>query len=197
MRYLPTSAACHDVPHAMMRDLLERSQIVSSEMFRSSRKICAAVERHAAEDRVARGGRLLVDFLEHEVLVAALLRRDRIPQHALRRLRHRAPGVVGELHARPRDDRHLLVAEEHHVARVAQDRGDVGGDEELVLAKADDDRRAVADGDDLFRIVDRDEHDREHAAHVERAPAAPRSRGRRRASRARPGARRSPCPSRS
>ena len=61
----------------------------------------AAVERDAAEDRVARGGRLLEDLLEHEVLVAALLRRDRIPQHALRRLRDRASRVVGELHARP------------------------------------------------------------------------------------------------
>ena len=57
----------------------------------------AAVERDAAEDRVARGGRLLVDLLEHEVLVAALLRRDRIPQHPLRRLRDRAAAVVGEL----------------------------------------------------------------------------------------------------
>ena len=92
----------------------------------------AAVERDASEDGVARGGRLLVDLLEHEVLVAALLRRDRIPHHALRRLRDRAPGVVGELDARARDDRHLLVAEEHDIARVAQDRRDVGGDEELV-----------------------------------------------------------------
>ena len=34
------------------------------------------------------------------------------------------------------------------------------------LPEADDDRRAVANGDDLFRILDRHEHDREHAAHV-------------------------------
>ena len=42
-----------------------------------------------------------------------------------------------------RDHRHLLVAEEHDVARVAEDRRDVGGDEEFAVAKADDDRRAV------------------------------------------------------
>ena len=62
-----------------------------------------------------------------------------------------------------RDDRHLLVAEEHDVAGVAEDRRDVGGDEELVLAEADDDRRAVADGDDLVRIVGRNQHQREQA----------------------------------
>ena len=44
-----------------------------------------------------------------------------------------------------RDDRHLLVAEEDDVARVAEDRRDVRGDEELAVAEADDDRRAVAD----------------------------------------------------
>ena len=69
------------------RDLLQRAQTSRPAMFRSSRKISSPIERDAAEDRVARGGRLLEDLLEHEVLVAALLRRDRIPQHALRRLR--------------------------------------------------------------------------------------------------------------
>ena len=32
-------------------------------------------------------------------------------------------------------------------------------------AQADDDRRAVANGDDLLGILDRHEHEREHAAH--------------------------------
>ena len=70
-----------------------------------------------------------------------------------------------------RDDRHLLVAEEDDVAGVAEDRRDVGGDEELAVAEADDDRRAVADGDDLLGIVGRDQHEREQAAHQQqRAP---------------------------
>src|SRR6185436_782499 len=97
------------------RDLLKRPEhlLRDVEIFEED---LATVERHAAEDRVARGGRLLEDLLEHEVLVAALLRRDRIPQHALRGLRDRASGVVSELNARARDDGHLLVAEEHDVA---------------------------------------------------------------------------------
>ena len=85
-------------------------------------------------------------------------------------LGHAAAGVVGELDARRRDDRHLLVAEKHDVARVAQDRRDVGGDEELPVAQTDDDRRAVAHGDDLVRVVGRDQHQREQAAHVQQRP---------------------------
>ena len=49
--------------------------------------------------------------------------------------------------------------------------GNVRGDEELAVAEADDDRRAVADGDDLLGIVGRDQHEREQAAHQQqRAP---------------------------
>ena len=50
------------------------------------------------------------------------------------------PAKFVELHAAARDDRHLLVAEKHHVARVAENGRRVGRDEELVLANPDDDR---------------------------------------------------------
>ena len=81
---------------------------------------------------------------------------------------------ICERDALSRDHGHLLVAEENDVAGVAQDRGDVGGDEELSVAHADDHRRAVADGDDLVGIVNRHEHDREEPAQVaERAPDGP------------------------
>ena len=131
----------------------------------------AGLHRGATEDGLLDGHRLLEDLLEHEVLVSRLLGADGIPHHARALLRHRAPGVVGELHARRGDDRHLLVAHEDDVARVRENRGDVGRDEELVLAESDDDRRAVANGDDLVGVVGGDEHQREQAAHVEqRAP---------------------------
>ncbi len=80
------------------------------------------------------------------------------------------PGVVGELDAAGRDDRHLLVAEEHDVARVAQHRGDVGGDEELAVAEPDHDRRTVAHRHDLVRVVGRDQHQRKQPAQVEQRP---------------------------
>ena len=40
----------------------------------------------------------------------------------------------------------------------------------LVLAEADDDRRPVAHGHDLVRIVGRDQHEREQAAQVQQRP---------------------------
>jgi hypothetical protein len=49
---------------------------------------------------------------------------------------------------------HLLVAEKHHVTRVAQNRRDVGGDEKLVLAESDDNRRTIADRNDLLGVFD-------------------------------------------
>ncbi len=54
---------------------------------------------------------------------------------------------------------------------MGEDRRNVRRDEELVLAEADDDRRAVANGDDLLGIFDRHEDDREHAAHVDERPS--------------------------
>src|SRR5206468_1609840 len=79
-----------------------------------------------------------------------LLGHDRIPEHALRRLRDRTREEVRELDPRSRADGHLLVAEIHDVARVAEDGGNVGRDEEFAVAKADDNRRAVANRDNLF-----------------------------------------------
>ena len=111
------------------------------------------VLRDAPENRLACGGRLLEDLLEHEMLVARLLGHDRIPEDALRRLGNRAAEEVGELDAGPRDDGHLLVAEEHDVARMHQDRGDVRGDEEFPVAEPDDDGRAITDRDDFAGIV--------------------------------------------
>ena len=105
------------------------------------------------------------------MLVTTLLCGDRIPQHALRRLRDCPTRVVGELDARTRDDGHLFIAEKHHVAGVTENRGNVRRDEELVLPEPDDDRRPVSHGDDLLGVFYRDEHDREHAAHdLQRTP---------------------------
>src|SRR5205814_2100490 len=105
------------------------------------------------------------------MLVARLLRHDRVPQDALRRLRDRAAEEVGKRHAGARDDRHFLVAEKHDVAGVAEDGGDVGGDEELASAEADDDRRAFPHRDDLFRIVCRNQDQREQPAHLHQRAA--------------------------
>ena len=64
-----------------------------------------------------------------------------------------------------------LVVEKHDVARVAENRRDVRGDEVLALAEADDHRRAVAHGDDRVRVVRRDQHEREQPAQLRQRAA--------------------------
>ena len=127
------------------------------------------------------------------MLVPTLLRRDRIPQHSLGRLGDRTSVEVGEVDTGARDDRHLLVTEEDDVARVTEDGRDIRGDEELVLAQADDDRRAVSNRHDLLGVLDGHEHKGEHAAHQFQGAANRVLEAVRLASRARRGARRSPC----
>ena len=63
---------------------------------------------------------------------------------------------VGELDAGQGEDGHVAVGEEVDVARVVQNAGNVGGDEGLALADADDDGRAEARDDDLVRLGGRE-----------------------------------------
>ena len=83
---LPTSAACHEVPQARIVTRSTARELRLGDLHLLEEH-AAGVLRYAPEDRFARSGRLLEDLLEHEVLVAGLLRHDRVPQHALRRLR--------------------------------------------------------------------------------------------------------------
>jgi hypothetical protein len=124
----------------------------------------AGLDRRPAQGRLAHGPGLLEDLLEHEVLVARLLGLDRVPRDALRGLFPRAAVGAGERRALARHHGHLAVVQEDHVARVGEQGGHVGRDEELVVAEADDERRPVAHRDDLPRIVGGDEDEREEAA---------------------------------
>ena len=83
----------------------------------------------------------------------------------------RPAGEIGERHAAASDHGDLAVVEEHDFACVRQNRGDVGGDEELAVAEPDDHRRAVADGDDRLGIVGGDQHQREQALDARQRPA--------------------------
>ena len=140
----------------------------------------AGVRRHAAQDRLPRRVRLLKDFLEHEVLVTRLLGHHRIPQHALGRGDDGCPAEVRERRAGARQHRHLLVAEKHDVARMAQDGGNIRRDEALPVSEADDDGGAVAHGHDRLGVVRREKHEREQptevrerATHRRRKPIRP------------------------
>ena len=77
---LPASAACQLVPQATMRTLVELRELLRRDLHLVEED-AAGFLADAAEDGVADGARLLKDFLEHEVLVAALFRHDGVPQN--------------------------------------------------------------------------------------------------------------------
>ncbi len=52
-----------------------------------------------------------------------------------------------------REDGHVAVGEEVDIARVVQDAGNVGGDEVLAVAHADDDGRTRSRGHNLVRLA--------------------------------------------
>jgi len=113
----------------------------------------AGVEGDAAEGGVADGAWLLVDLLEHEVLVAGLFGLDGVPGDALD-FEGEGVGVeVGEGDALLGEDGDFAVGEEVDVAGVVEDAGDVGGEEELAVADADDGGWAHAGGDELVGLV--------------------------------------------
>ena len=73
---------------------------------------------------------------------------------------------VAELNAVRRENGHVAIGEEKHVARVAQDRGHVGSDEILALAEADHHGRTFARRDDFIRIPPAQDGEREYAAQI-------------------------------
>ena len=96
---------------------------------------------------------LLVDLLEHEVLVAALLGLDGAPVDPPDLALHPVAGDGLDASAPGPELDHVAVLEEDHLPRVGEQRGDVAAAEHLALADADDERRAVARGDDHVGLV--------------------------------------------
>ena len=96
--------------------------------------------------------RLLPNLLEHEVLVAALFRLDRIPLNARDLALDGLAVKVGQLHAGQRQNRHVPIGQKINVARVMQNAGHVGGHKRLALAHADHHRRTEARDHNLVRL---------------------------------------------
>jgi len=127
----------------------------------------AGLGRDPAAEGVGDGARLLVHLLEHEVPVATLLGHDRIPQDADRGAPDRLAVEGRQLDRVGGDDRDLVVLEHDHVARVGEDRGNVGRHEHLALAEPDDDAAgALLGGDQPVGRGRRDDADRVRAGHL-------------------------------
>ena len=109
--------------------------------------------RGAIGDRLGDGVGLLVDLLEHERLVAALLGGRLVPVDVRDlALQRRAVGRE-ELHARRAQHDDLAVLDELHVARVGEEGGDGGAEELLAVAAADDQRALLAGAHERAGLV--------------------------------------------
>ena len=116
---------------------------------------------HAVSDRLRDRRRLLVDLLEHERLVAALLRALVVPVELDGVVLDRFAGSVEEPRAVGRDRDDLAVPRELDGARLAQERRRVRAEEHLVLADADDERDLVPGPHEQPRVVSVDDDEGE------------------------------------
>ena len=129
-------------------------------------KDLAGVERDAAEGGVADGAGLLVDLLEHEVLVAGLFGLDRVPGDALGLELFGCAVEVSEGNAVDGEGGDLVVVEEVDIAGLVENAGNVGGEEELAVAEAEHDGGAHAGGDHFVGLEGGEDADGEGAGHA-------------------------------
>src|SRR5712692_5259378 len=153
---MPTGATGRDI------DFLQRFELGFADLHLVEED-GAGILRDAAKRCVADGAWLLINFLEHEVLEATLLRHDGIPGDVLRLPLHRLAVEIGNPHSLLSDHGKIAIGQKEKIAGVIEDGGHVGGYEVFVLAEADDGGRSVARRDDLVRFVDRYYHQRENA----------------------------------
>ena len=123
-------------------------------------EVDAVLADGAVGDRLRDGVRLLVDLLEHERLVAALLGDLLAPVDLVDLALDRLAGGAEELDAVAAHDDDLVVLDQLHLAGVGEEGGDRGGDELLALAAADDQRALLARADQQLGLVGGDGHER-------------------------------------
>ena len=121
---------------------------------------------------MAQGVGLLHDLLEHEVRIAALLRRADLPLDVVMLLFNGLLHGVVELDAAAGEHGDLAVVHIHHVARVPDDGGRIAREEAAALAEAEQQRRVLARGDDAVGTIGAEHTERvgaldaaQHAAH--------------------------------
>src|SRR6266404_7834973 len=122
-------------------------------VFHLVEKNATGIQRNTALHGVAHRTRLFVNLLQHEMFEAALFRHDRIPGNTLDHRLHRVGFEVCYTHRILVDNGHLAVTEKKDVARVLQNRRDVGGNKKLAVSKANNDWWPLSDGDDHVRLV--------------------------------------------
>ena len=101
---------------------------------------------------------LLVDLLEHEMLVAALLGGLGRPVDDGHGALADLAVDVGDGHAPRTQIGHVAVLEEDDPVGVGEDRRDVRGEERLAIAETDDERHVLAGPDQPVALADVHDH---------------------------------------
>ena len=153
---MPTGAAGGDI------DFLQRFELGFTDLHLVEED-GSGILRDAAEGGVTDGAGLLVNFLEHEVLEATLLRHDGIPGDALGFAFDGMAVEVGDLYSVLRDYGEIAIAHEEEVASVVEECGYVAGYEVFIFAEADYGGRSVAGGDNFVGLVDGDDDQGENS----------------------------------
>ena len=104
------------------------------------------------------GAGLLVDLLAHEVGVALGVIRGQLGVDDGRLLGGGAGIEGGGAETVGAHRGHLTVVEMHHLAGVTDQRGNVRGDEHLLVTDAEHDRAPVAGGHDLVAVAGIENH---------------------------------------
>ena len=142
------------------RDDHDAAQVLDLEIGQADALEEELAVARAVADRLAHRLGLLVDLLEHERLVAALLGRLVVPvdlDHV--GLDDLAAAVEDRALGRDRDD--VAVVDQLHAARLREEGCDRRREEHLALADADDERRLVARADEQVGMVVVDHDERE------------------------------------
>ena len=119
-----------------------------------------AVLGNARRHRIAHGFRLLVDLLEHEMLVAAFFRCLSIPVDLEDLFRHRLAPTVRDVYTIGLHDSHLAVVYNIRAPRARNDCRDIRGNEILPLAETDDERVVLLRADEAVGMRARHEYER-------------------------------------
>ena len=101
------------------------------------------------------------DLLTHEVREAVFLGLGYIPVDLDQAVSDGVAAERGHGRSQRRQRRHLTLAEHQHAAGVGDQRCDVGSDELLLLAEPDHQGRVEPGAHQQFRVVGREEHQRE------------------------------------
>ncbi len=125
------------------------------------RDVVATVD--PAGDALAQRLGLLVDLLEHEVLVAALLGGLGRPVDRRHVTLADDPVDIGDRDAPRSQVGDVAVLEEDDPVGMGEDRGHVRGEEALAVAEADDERHVLAGPDEPVALADMHDHERVRA----------------------------------